>query len=74
MGQAGDYIRDAIKKGTDRDLMLFIKNFIPDIIDGRKTTLIRRTSNFLAKTDTAWNEILEDVKLLGGFYWQVSWG
>ena len=65
MGQAGG-IRDAIKKGTDRDLMLFYKNFIPDILMAGNY-LNKENLHFLAKTDNAWNEILEDVKLLEDF-------
>lgn len=63
---AGRGIRDAIKKGTDRELMLFYKNFIPDMLMAGNY-LNKENLHFLAKTDKAWNEILEDVKFLEDF-------
>ncbi|MBI5181978.1 MAG: phosphoenolpyruvate carboxylase [Nitrospirae bacterium] len=63
---AGRGIRDIIKMGFDKDLMIFYKNFIPDMIMAGNY-LNKENLHFLAKTDKAWSEIVEDIKLLEDF-------
>ena len=62
----GRGIREMINKKLDRDLTLFYKNFISDMIMAGNY-LNKENLYFLSKTEKAWGDIAEDIKLIEEF-------